>query len=104
MPKAPHILICDDQTAIHETLSLYLEAEGFTHSSAYDGEQALSMIQSEQPDLVTFLRREKLGGLTLEGLQPGQWRELTEHELKELCAQARGMGPKRENDQTKTGK
>ncbi len=53
---------------------------------------------------VTFLRREKLGGLTLEGLQPGQWRELAEHELKELCAQARGTGPKRENDQTKTGK
>ncbi len=63
MPKAPHILICDDQTAIHETLSLYLEAEGFTHSSAYDGEQALSMIQSEQPDLVILdLMMPKMSG------------------------------------------
>lgn len=40
MPKSPHILICDDQSAVHETLSLYLDAEGFTHDSAYDGEEA----------------------------------------------------------------
>ena len=63
MPKAPHSLIGDDQTAMHETLSLYLEAEGFTHSSAYDGEQALSMIQSEQPDLVILdLMMPKMSG------------------------------------------
>lgn len=42
MPKSPHILICDDQSAVHETLSLYLDAEGFTHDSAYDGEEALA--------------------------------------------------------------
>ena len=63
MPQAPQILICDVETAIQETLSLYLEAEGFTHSSAYDGEQALSMIQSEQPDLVILdLMMPKMSG------------------------------------------
>ncbi len=52
MPKAPHILICDDQAVLHETLSLYLKAEGFTWSSAFDGEEALEKANSEQPDLI----------------------------------------------------
>jgi DNA-binding response OmpR family regulator len=52
MPKAPHILICDDQAVLHETLSLYLKAEGFTWSSAFDGEEALEKASSEQPDLI----------------------------------------------------
>ena len=52
MPKAPHILICDDQSAIHETLSLYLDAEGFTFSDAYDGEEALEKFRTEQPELI----------------------------------------------------
>jgi len=52
MPKAPHILICDDQAVLHETLSLYLKAEGFTWSSAYDGEEALEKAHAEQPDLI----------------------------------------------------
>lgn len=39
---------------------------------------------------VTFLRRERVGNLTLEGLQPGQWRYLSTSELKELTALAGG--------------
>lgn len=37
---------------IHETLGVYLENEGFTYCSAYDGEQALQMFDSKKPDLV----------------------------------------------------
>ncbi|MEL7602587.1 MAG: response regulator transcription factor [Bacillota bacterium] len=52
MQKAPHILICDDQRIIHETLGIYLESEGFTYASAYDGMQALEKAQSENPSLI----------------------------------------------------
>lgn len=52
MAKTPHILICDDQPIIHETLGVYLDNEGFRHSSAFDGNQALQMAQTESPDLI----------------------------------------------------
>ena len=48
----PHILICDDQPIIHETLGVYLENEGYTHASAYNGVQAVQMAESESPDLI----------------------------------------------------
>lgn len=54
MPKAPHILICDDQEVVHETLGAYLNAEGYTHSSAFDGEQALALATSKNPDLIVL--------------------------------------------------
>ncbi len=38
---------------------------------------------------VTFLRRERLGDITLEGLQPGEWRPLTREELQSLHAAGR---------------
>ncbi len=52
MPKIPTILICDDQPIIHETLGIYLENEGYNHISAYDGEEALDLIENKYPDLV----------------------------------------------------
>jgi DNA-binding response OmpR family regulator len=52
MPKTPHILICDDDPVIHESLGLYLKAERFAFSSVYDGEQALQMAAAEEPDLI----------------------------------------------------
>ena len=39
-----HILICDDSPAVHESLSAYLHAEGFTVDSVYDGESALETV------------------------------------------------------------
>jgi pseudouridine synthase len=38
---------------------------------------------------VKKLKRVQMGPLKLKGLQPGQWRELTQRELKELRAAAR---------------
>ena len=52
MAKAPHILICDDQPIIHETVGVYLDNEGFTHSSAYNGTDALKLALEESPDLI----------------------------------------------------
>lgn len=54
MTNGQQILICDDQPMIHETLGVYLESEGFSYCSAYDGEQALEMFESKQPDLVVL--------------------------------------------------
>ena len=52
MPQIQHILICDDQPLIHETLGVYLKNEGYTYSSAMDGQQALDMFEAEKPDLI----------------------------------------------------
>ncbi len=52
MQKAAHILICDDQPIIHDTLGVYLESEGFTHADAYNGVQAVEMAEKEKPDLI----------------------------------------------------
>ena len=52
MAGAQHILICDDQPIIHETLGVYIENEGYTHCSAFDGEQALKMYETQKPDLI----------------------------------------------------
>lgn len=52
MTGTPHILICDDNTVIHETLGAYLQNEGFTYSSAYDGVEALEKIEESKPDLI----------------------------------------------------
>ena len=52
MAGTQHILICDDQPIIHETLGVYLASEGYTHCSAFDGEQALEMFEKHKPDLV----------------------------------------------------
>lgn len=49
---AQHILICDDQPMIHETLGVYLESESFTHSSAMNGQEAVDMAASQKPDLI----------------------------------------------------
>ena len=63
MGKIPHILICDDDPVIHESLGLYLKAEQFTFSSAFDGEQALTMNETQQPDLIILdLMMPKLSG------------------------------------------
>ena len=37
MPQCPLILICDDDPVVHESLGMYLDAEGYEHISAYNG-------------------------------------------------------------------
>lgn len=52
MAAAPHILICDDDPVVHESLGIYLENEHFTYSSAYDGKEGLAHVISDKPDLI----------------------------------------------------
>ena len=62
--KNPHILICDDQKIIHETISAYLDNEGYTHSSAYDGVEALKLWHEESPDLIVLdIMMPKMNGI-----------------------------------------
>jgi DNA-binding response OmpR family regulator len=46
------VLVVDDEPMVREVLARYLEQAGFDVSTAEDGEQALSVFGSEQPDLV----------------------------------------------------
>ncbi|MEW5919793.1 MAG: response regulator [Bacillota bacterium] len=52
MGTTGHILICDDQPIIHETIIAYLKADGFTYDSAFDGEEALRKALEIKPDLI----------------------------------------------------
>lgn len=58
------ILVCDDDRAIVEAISIYLEQEGHRILKAYDGEQAVKMIQTEQVDLLIIdIMMPKLDGI-----------------------------------------
>lgn len=52
MSKTPHILICDDQQVVHETLKVYLENDGFSFSSAFNGNDAVKLWKEMNPDLI----------------------------------------------------
>ena len=54
MNKCPLILICDDDPVVHESISLYLDHEGYAHISAYNGDEALRMVEDHQPDLMVL--------------------------------------------------
>jgi DNA-binding response OmpR family regulator len=46
------ILITDDNTSVVEVLVRRLEKEGYTVVAAYDGEDAISKIEQEDPDIL----------------------------------------------------
>lgn len=48
----PNILLAEDEEAMHHTLKLNLEMEGFTVTSAYDGSEAISAVGQEHFDLL----------------------------------------------------
>ena len=49
---ATTILLIEDDRNISELLQLYLEKEGYSVSTAYDGRQGLDVFRSVQPDLI----------------------------------------------------
>ncbi|MFZ5966134.1 MAG: response regulator transcription factor [Bacillota bacterium] len=64
MSTSGHILICDDQFIIHETIIAYLKADGFTYDSAYDGEEALRKAYDTKPDLIILdIMMPKINGI-----------------------------------------
>lgn len=52
MSQTPHILICDDDPIVHESLTLYFDNEHYTHSDAYDGVESLKLAKEDKPDLI----------------------------------------------------
>ena len=48
----PHILVVEDEDAFAELLRYNLEREGFLVSVAQDGEEAVLLVEEEQPDLI----------------------------------------------------
>ena len=47
-----NILLVEDEENLHETLKLNLEMEGYSVTSAYDGNEAMKMVQEEYFDLI----------------------------------------------------
>ena len=51
---APNVLVVEDEAAQREILAYNLEAEGFRVRIARDGEEAMTMISEEMPDIVVL--------------------------------------------------
>lgn len=52
MKKFTKILVVDDDNQARKTISDFLQNEGYTVSEAVDGDEALSRIDNNKPDLV----------------------------------------------------
>ncbi len=64
MARVPLILICDDDPVVHESLGLYLDSEGYEYASAFNGEEALEMVDRVQPDLMILdIMMPKMSGI-----------------------------------------
>lgn len=61
---ANKVLIVDDEENIRQLLTFHLEKEGYETIEAKDGEQALTMVKEEQPNLIILdLMLPKISGL-----------------------------------------
>ncbi|MCH5272036.1 MAG: response regulator transcription factor [Lachnospiraceae bacterium] len=61
-----HILVCDDDKEIVEAIRIYLSAEGYQVTSAYNGTEALAAIHAETPHLAILdIMMPELDGLHL---------------------------------------
>lgn len=58
------ILVCDDDREIVEAITIYLKREGYEVITAYDGEEAVAIIERENIDLLIIdIMMPKLGGI-----------------------------------------
>lgn len=61
---AKKILVVDDEKPISDIVKFNLEKEGYTVITAYDGEEAVQKVESEDPDLILLdLMLPKIDGL-----------------------------------------
>lgn len=54
MPQQPHILIVEDEPSIAEVTNLYFQRAGYRVTVLADGEDALTFLAREMPDLVVL--------------------------------------------------
>ncbi len=58
------ILVCDDDKDIVEAIEIYLTQEGYHILKAYDGEQAIQVLQNNKVDLLIIdVMMPKLDGI-----------------------------------------
>lgn len=50
----PKIMIVDDDEDLHTLYSLYLQGESFQIVRAFNGKQALDVVEQEKPDLIVL--------------------------------------------------
>ena len=50
--KNPSILLVEDEENLHEALKLNLEMDGYDVAGAYDGAEALKLVQQEYFNLI----------------------------------------------------
>ena len=59
-----HVLVCDDDREIVEAIEIYLSQEGYKVLKAYDGEEALKVLDREKVDLLIIdVMMPKLDGI-----------------------------------------
>jgi DNA-binding response OmpR family regulator len=59
-----NILVCDDDTSIVEAICIYLENEGYSIFKAYNGEEALDVIENQEIHLIIMdIMMPKLDGI-----------------------------------------
>ena len=52
-----NILVCDDDHAIVDAIEIYLSQEGYRVLKAYDGLEAIKMLQEHEIHLILKIRR-----------------------------------------------
>jgi DNA-binding response OmpR family regulator len=64
-PKKAQILIVEDETLLNEAYETVLKYEGYEVYKAFNGEEALEILNDKTPDLILLdLRMPKMDGLT----------------------------------------
>lgn len=64
MATKAKILLVDDDMTLHEMYAERLRAEGYVVVSAYDGEEALSKVYSEKPEIILLdIMMPKINGI-----------------------------------------
>lgn len=67
-PKKAQILIVEDETLLNEAYETVLKHEGYEVYKAFNGEEALKILDDKTPDLILLdLRMPKMDGLTFLG-------------------------------------
>lgn len=68
-----NILVCDDDKDIVEAIEIYLTQEGYHILKAYDGQEALDILNSETVDLLIIdVMMPRLDGIPGNGQDPGK--------------------------------
>lgn len=76
----PTILVVDDEKTIREVVRRYLERDQFTVREAETGPEALSLLQTERPDLIVLdIMLPGIDGFAITRTLRGHERQLTAH-------------------------